>query len=173
MREEWRIIDGTDGLYAVSSLGRIERQEKPSMRKNGTFRTDKARILHQYADHGGYLFVRLSVKGIAQRHFVHRLVCKEFIGDGGDKEVNHKNMDRKDNRLDNLEWVTRRENNTHKSKKFLTGAYRHGGCSTFFSKIKVGERIVNLGRYKTEIEAHNAYLKALEKYGIENRYAGK
>lgn len=173
MSEVWRIIDGTDGLYAVSSLGRIERQEKPSMRKNGTFRTDKARILHQYADHGGYLFVRLSVKGIAQRHFVHRLVCQAFIGNGRDKEVNHKNMDRKDNRLENLEWVTRRENNTHKSKKLLTGAYRNRSGAGYFSKIKIGDEIVKLGRFDTEIQAHNAYKQALEKYGIENRYAGK
>jgi len=97
--EEWKKIPGVDIRYEASNTGRI-RTVHPSLRCK-TLATRK---------HQGYLSLRLT----GRDWFVHRLVCLAFIPNPENKpQVNHKNGIKSDNRLENLEWVTPRENTLH------------------------------------------------------------
>ena len=104
-KEIWLDIEGYEGLYQVSSDGRVK-SLKRKMRKN-------ERILKPSSDRG-YLYVDLCAGGKRKRYKVHRLVCKAFHENPDNKpEVNHINENASDNRACNLEWCTRRENNNH------------------------------------------------------------
>ena len=108
--EEWRDVVGYEGLYQVSSEGRVKSLE----RKDCLGRTIRERILKPRTDRYGYLVVNLCDGGKRKHFFVHRLVCQAFHDNLDNKpEVNHVNEDKTDNRACNLEWSTRRENNNH------------------------------------------------------------
>ena len=105
-KEVWRDVNGYEGLYQVSSEGRVK-SLKRKMRKN-------ERILKPTYDGRGRLYVDLCAGGKRKRHKVHRLVCKAFHENPDNKpEVNHINENASDNRACNLEWCTRIENVNH------------------------------------------------------------
>lgn len=99
MTEKWKDVDGYDGLYKVSTLGRVK---------------GKHRIKSQQDNGKGYLMVRLNKNGESRWHLVHRLVAKAFIENPQNKPtVNHIDGNRKNNKFNNLEWATYSENNLH------------------------------------------------------------
>ena len=101
MMEEWRKIPGWDHL-SVSSCGRVRND-----------RTGK--ILTPASERGNYKKITVNKNGKAHRISIHRAVCLAFIPNPEGKEtVNHKNGIHDDNRVENLEWMTQRENNQHK-----------------------------------------------------------
>lgn len=109
MREEvWKPIKGYEGLYEVSDLGRV----KSLPRYN--FKT--IRILKPYVNkRNGYVYVQLCKKNRPRIYRLHRLVYEAFHGvdiSGYDvnRQIDHVNGDKADNRLDNLELVTQSEN---------------------------------------------------------------
>lgn len=118
--EEWRPIPSYEGLYEVSSMGRIRRSGKAA--KTGKGHGGGARIgrlLRQQRGPDGYCRVQLWKNGKYQNCLTHRLVALAFFGPTPNgHEVNHKSGDKSDNSEFNLEYVTRSENNLH--------AYRHG-----------------------------------------------
>lgn len=98
-------IPDHDGFY-ISKNGVVKRINKFS--KDGRLWKDK--VMTQTIGTTGYQFVNLSGKSLA----VHRILAKVFIDNPDNKpEVNHKNGIRTDYRLENLEWVTREENQQH------------------------------------------------------------
>lgn len=107
-KEVWRAIPEYEGYYEASSLGRIRSVPRNGTRKNGT-------ILTPNVKKSGYANVLLSKNDIRKTHRIHRLIAQAFIPNPEDKpQVNHKNGDKLDNRVDNLEWATSRENIRHK-----------------------------------------------------------
>ena len=97
--EVWKDIDDYEGLYQVSNLGRIKRiypyEHLISNSKNSK----------------GYYTVGLTKNNIRKNKMVHRLVAKAFIlNPDNKKEVDHININRTDNRVENLKWVTHKEN---------------------------------------------------------------
>ena len=110
MNEEWKNIDGWEGRYQISSMGRV--------RTNNYKRTGKVKIMNGVTDIRGYknIAFREGGAGSKQKHFmVHRLVAKAFIPNPNNKPfVNHLNGNRSDNRVENLEWCTKEENEIHK-----------------------------------------------------------
>lgn len=109
----WVKIPLTDGLYEVSSSGGVARMLKHGNR----------RILKPYHNNTPYLSVKIFDKnGKMYNKYVHRLVAEAFLPHvDGELEVNHKNGDKTDNRINNLEWVTHSENNLHKFRVLKTG----------------------------------------------------
>jgi len=107
MVEHWKDVVGYEGIYQVSDLGRVKSLH-PGKRRCG-------RILKQATKSNGYLQVTLSRHGQAKATLVHRLVLEAHIGPAPSPkhEGNHKNGDKTDNGVENLEWVTCSENHQH------------------------------------------------------------
>lgn len=110
--EYWKEIEGFEGLYDVSSLGRIRSHERICKAANGTFQKKRARILTQEITIHGYCRVRLyDGEGMPKHYSVHRLVANAFINKvESDKQINHKNEIKTDNRVENLEICTAKQN---------------------------------------------------------------
>lgn len=98
-REVWADIPGYEGIYRVSTNGRI-------MSLRGA-----PQIMNSHDNGNGYLYITLCKNGMRKNHYVHRLVADAFcIHPYGKDYVNHINHIKQDNRSSNLEWCTQREN---------------------------------------------------------------
>ena len=104
--EVWKDIKGYEGYYKVSNMGRM-------IGLNGNGKGTK-KILKCRTDKDGYLEVTLCKDGVHKYSRVHRLVGLTFIKNESEKsQINHINGVKNDNRVCNLEWVTRSENILH------------------------------------------------------------
>lgn len=108
-REIWKDVVGYEGLYQVSDRRRVKRVA------GGGHGTRAGRILRQHrCSRTGYQQVSPYQDGRRATKKVHRLVAEAFLEcPSPEREVNHRNGDRTDNRVENLEWVTRSENAKH------------------------------------------------------------
>lgn len=112
--EEFRDIEGYEGLYQVSNLGRVKSLSRIKTNIYGIKYPIKERILKHVTHTEGYLSVALCINGKPTTKLVHRLVGQAFLLKDIEKAfINHKNGIKIDNRLDNLEWCTTKENNQH------------------------------------------------------------
>ena len=119
--EEWKDIQGYEGRYQISNLGRI----KSLNRKDRLGRNVDGKILKQHTDTNGYKSVMLSKNNDKKRHRIHRLVAKMFIDNPLNlEEVNHIDGDKSNNSKDNLEWVNRKENELHCRKEINNKEYK-------------------------------------------------
>ena len=118
--EVWRPIKGYEGLYEVSNFGRVRSLDRFINGKNGYQHIVKGRILSQRKMKTGYITVHLSKYGIDERLTVHRLVATAFIPNPLNlPQVNHRDEDKTNNSVWNLEWCTSEYNSnygTHKEK---------------------------------------------------------
>lgn len=113
MREVWKDIVGYEGLYQVSNLGRVKGLERVVMR-GSNFVPVKEKIMTLRFNQRGYLIAHLTKEGVQKQYMTHRLVAQAFISNPENKpQVNHINEVKDDNRVENLEWVTAKENINH------------------------------------------------------------
>ena len=115
MEEIWKAVEGYEGIYEVSNLGRVRSLDQlvPYTSRWGTvaYRPTKGKVLTQRRIHGGYMGVLFKVQGHTEMKLVHRLVAAAFVPNPQNLEtVNHKDEDKQNNRADNLEWMTRGDN---------------------------------------------------------------
>ena len=105
-KELWRDVKGYEGLYQVSSEGRVK-----SLKRKGR---KKERILKHQIDRNGYLRLNLCAGGKSRLFFVHRLVCQAFHENPDNNPcVNHIDENKTNNAASNLEWCTYEENNNY------------------------------------------------------------
>lgn len=104
--EFWKTIKGYNGLYMVSNLGNVK--------SLGNDKSRKERILKPYLNNNGYCYVNLSKEGKIKNYTIHRLVATTFLPNPDNlSQVNHKNEDKTDNRVSNLEFCDNRYNSNY------------------------------------------------------------
>lgn len=109
MEEIWKDIPNYKGFYQVSTMGRIKRVSHDVVDSLGRRRHFNSSILKPRIVCGGYCQVFLYKNGKSKQLLVHRIVLSTFLGNST-LEVNHKDENKQNNRLSNLEWVTSKEN---------------------------------------------------------------
>jgi hypothetical protein len=110
MEEIWKDVPNYEGMYQVSNLGRVRSLPRKILRKNGVPQTLQGHVLRpQVCNSSGHLFVQL---GHGNKNLVHILVARAFIGENpGGLDVCHNDSNPKNNRVENLRYDTRSNNN--------------------------------------------------------------
>lgn len=143
--EEWRPIEGFEGYYEISNIGRVKSlQRREWWEKRGCYHLLKERIMKTFINRKGYVTVQLKKQSERTKYSVHRLVAFAFINNpSGFPEINHKDCIRDNNVYSNLEWVTHSKNQEY--------AYQSGNRSHKGSKhpqVKLSESQVREIRSK-------------------------
>ena len=127
MTEIWKDIQGYEGFYQISNLGNVKSLERVVDKGNGILQHRKERIMNKRESVDGYYVAKLNVNKKSKSIAIHILVARHFIDNPNNyPEVNHKDCNRKNNQVDNLEWCTHQQNVEH-SKQL--GHYKtKSGC---------------------------------------------
>lgn len=137
-QEIWKDVVGYEGLYQVSNLGRVKSVERYINRYYSKHVERKMFIKEKILSFGytaGYPLVSLCKNGVVKKQSVHRIVAIAFIPNPENKEqINHKDGNRANPSVNNLEWVTNTENQRH-SWKYLNRVNPNKG-KTFSEKTK-------------------------------------
>lgn len=158
IEEIWKDIIGFEGSYMISSLGRVK-----SLNYN---KTKKEKILKPQLDKQGYYTIGLCKNKKKKHYKIHRLVCQTFLHNPEKKkQVNHKNGIKNDNILENLEYMTAKENNIHKYKVLGYKGIIDKTIYTFFNKE------LNIIEISTQSELRKKY--KLHKGNISSMVNGK
>lgn len=183
MCEDWRDILGYEDCYQVSNLGRIRNKERQVACKGGNTRTVKSKLRKCFCNKKGYLTVVLSKNNVLKTFTVHQLVAQAFIPNFiKGTELNHKDGDKKNNNVTNLEISNPSHNQLHavrtglvakagksqyrnvtyisnpRAKSKWAGSIRHNGKSTFGWKT-----------FMTELEAAKYVDELLDSIGDTGR----
>jgi hypothetical protein len=154
--EEWREIKGYESIYQVSNLGRVK-----------SLKYGKERIMKSSIEGNGYLQLILCKDRKVSARKIHRLVAESFLNHNPCAHklvVNHKDFNRTNNNLSNLEIISQRENSNKKhlkSSSRFTGVYWHKYSNKWRSSIMINKKQEHLGYFKSEFRAHLAYQSRL------------
>lgn len=163
--EIWKDVSNYEGLYQVSNLGNIK-----SLNYG---RTGEERLLKPVKNNDGYLLVTLCKNGKPKRYLVHRLVASAFLPNPNNlKEINHKDENSLNNRIENLEWCDRKYNcnygtrtkrliatrcindpNNESYKKMVETRAKKSSVNAEKSIIQYTKDMIEVGRYKSLSEA--------------------
>lgn len=166
MEEVWKDIKGFEGVYQVSSLGRV----RSLIDSHGNARKEpKLRRLSYNKD--GYAKIRLMHGDADVTARIHRLVAEAFIPNPENLEtVNHKNGDKTDNRIENLEWADRSYQMIH--------AYEHGlkkpmsGTKNHWARLTEDDVRAIRAEYVPYSREHSTVALG-KKYGLTNTTIGR
>jgi len=133
-----------------------------SISRNGEIRNDKTERIMKWRFDGEYYRVGLRKNGKQTFYNIHRLVGKYFIPNPNNYLcIDHKNGNKTDNSIDNLRWCNHSQNNRNRKKWGKTSRFK-GVCfykrtNNWVAQCKLNGKVKHIGRYKTEIEAAEAY----------------
>lgn len=146
-KEIWKPIKGYEGRYEVSNMGRV----MSLCYKN----TTQKKVMSPSPNLQGYFNLALMRSGKLKRYLVSRLVAEAFIPNPENKsQVNHINGNHQDNRVENLEWVTAKENMQHA-----------------FHVLKRKANVTQLGKYGI-LDPASKSVRMMSKDGKELRFFG-
>jgi len=147
MNEIWHPCAGYETHYEVSNFGNVRSIERYANNgHNNGLRKLPSKVLTPAVGKSGYLLVTFSVDNTQSSQNVHHLVARAFIcNDSNKPQVNHKDGNKQNNCLDNLEWVTASENGLH--------AYRVLGNTAWNKGMKQQALIISLTDRIAALEA--------------------
>lgn len=115
MEEIFKPIKNYENLYSISNLGRVKSNNRQRLGAGGSIRNCKGRILKAIPNQSGHLLVNLyDEEGKSKKALVHRLVAEAFLENPENLPcINHKDENKLNNCVDNLEWCTIAYNNSY------------------------------------------------------------
>lgn len=161
MKEIFKDIPNYEGIYQISNLGTVK-----------SLKFGKEKILKASIDSKGYYLLKLSKNNIKINYNIHQLVAITFLNHtpcGYKLVINHKDLNKLNNNIDNLELVTARENINFKRLKRSSQYDGVSWCKSskkWLSRIWIARKRFHLGYFTNEYDAHLAYqnkLKELQK----------
>jgi len=167
--EIWKDIPEYEGLYQASNLGRIKMLYKEVTRPNRGIRVFPEKIMSTYKEVTGYLRIGLRKNKTQKKFSVHQLIAVTFLDHvacGLKLVINHKNFIKTDNRVENLEITTQRENT---NRKHLKSSSKYVGVCFFKrdkkwkAQIHINGKRKHLGLFDNEYDAHLRYQEELKK----------
>lgn len=170
-KEIWKDIPGYEKLYQVSNIGRIKSLKRFIVRGNNGWICKESILTNKFDNHG-YYFISLSKNRTKRQFFIHKLVLMAFTGYNSngryDKVIDHINNIKTDNRLENLQIITQRENTSKDKFRINTtskyiGVYWNKHAKQWAARITVNKEKIYLGYFKNEYDAYLAYKKELNK----------
>lgn len=161
--EIWKSVPSYEGYYEISNTGKTKSLSRTILRNGKWPVVWKEKIMTPVLGTDGYLSVVLCKNGIMKRRTIHQLVAIAFLNHkicGFKLVVNHKDLNKLNNHVDNLEIVTHRENSNLKHKpsssKYV-GVYWHKQSQKWSARIHIKGKRKHLGEYSNEEDAAAAY----------------
>lgn len=146
MNEVWKRVVGYESYYEISNLGNVRSFDRLIHCKAGGYYVKKGRMLKQYDDKG-YKSVILTVNKIAKTFKIHQLVAMAFIPNPDNlPEINHKDENKINNNVSNLEWCTKKYNMNYGSRNERAGK----AISNALKGKYVGENSFRKGKHHSE-----------------------
>jgi hypothetical protein len=172
MQEIWLPIEGYEGYYEVSNLGRVKSLSR-SVENSNRIIKEKFNSFHLKRD--GYHSVLLSKNKVKKTISLHRIVANTFLKNPESKKiVNHIDGNKLNNCVNNLEWVSSRENSCHyymnNNNGTLIGVHYRKDRNKYCAHIHVNKRKVWIGQYDTKEDAYIARLNYEKSNNILNKY---
>jgi len=174
LEEEWMDIPNFEGHYMISNLSRIKSLNRIITFIDGRKNTKKEKIRPQFLNTSGYWSIMLHLKSKHYNFRIHKLMADIFLKFPCENKklvINHKNFIRTDNRIENLEIVTQRENSNKKhikSSSIYTGVCWDSRKKRWRAQIFINKQRIFLGYFKNEYDAHLAYQKRLKLHESAN-----
>jgi hypothetical protein len=180
--EIWKDVQGYEGLYQVSNFGRVKSLGRFVDRLASGHCWKKERILKLHKKHNGYLGVSLLKDGKIKNFNIHRLVAIAFIPNPDNlPQIDHINADKTNNNVNNLRWVTAKENMNNPLTKVRFIGKNHpfyGKKHTDAAKLKIRKNHADFSgalnpkaRKIRNIETNEIFYtikSAGQKYGVES-----
>lgn len=143
MEEIWKPIEGYEGFYEVSNLGRV----RSLWFRNNHSLVKRNKIMSATDNGHGYLIVGLNKEAKRKNYYVHRLVAKAFIPNPDNLPViDHIDHDRSNNAVTNLQWLTQKDN-IGRSRHLMSKPRKNVTSNTgqkYITRVKSGEYKVSL-----------------------------
>lgn len=155
--EQWKDIQGFEESYQISSLGNVRSKDRYRNFANGQKRLVKGKIIKLKTSRNGYLIAHLWKPGEKiKAMLVHRLVAHAFIPNPDNKpQVNHKDENVSNNRVENLEWCTQLENIHYNNDSMIKrGADRQ---RTYIGQYDTDNNLVGVWHGLKEMERTSVY----------------
>lgn len=168
--EQWLPVIGYEGIYEVSDLGRVKSLDREILARDGKMYSRKGVIMKASIMNKGYLVSNFRINTSTNTMLRHQIVAISFLGHEVSSRqivIDHKNNNRLDNRLINLQKTTQRNNSSKdqfRQKRYskLTGVTWDKHRDKWVSRIRIKGKLIHLGSFVCEIEAGDAYKDKLK-----------
>lgn len=179
MTEEWRSVCGFEGLYEVSSTGKIRSLDRYVNSRNNSREFKKGVTMKAQINHKGYMTVVLHKENKPYSKTVHRIVAEAFLENKNNlPQINHKDTNKTNNNASNLEWISNYDNMQHAIKH---GCYKNAFTEKTKAAVlrnqknavqKLRKPVTQCDRYGNKIRDYKSITEAGTALGISSSHIG-